>query len=558
MEEEFHNLRPWQREAMEAYRVKNSRDFLVTATPGAGKTTFAITLAKKLLSVNAVEQVVVVVPTDHLRTQWADAGNDKELYLDPSASNKFVPLSPDYEGYVLTYAQAASNPALHAARVNSKRTLLIADEIHHAGDSLSWGDAVREAFGGATRRLCLTGTPFRTSKYSTIPFVTYEDVGDGTKINKSDYAYTYADALRDKVVRPVTFVAYTGEATWAGPDGNVSSIALHEADKDTHTMALKSALDPKGEWIKYVLHAAHQRLQEVRQTIPDAGGMVLAGDQESALAYSKILRGITGKTATVVISDDNKADKKIDSYRTSDSEWLVAVRMVSEGVDIPRLAVGVWATNYRTPLFFAQAIGRFVRSRHPREVATVFLPSVKPVLALAASIEEQRNHVIATAPQPGDEDYVDPDDRDTPEEREPTLDGDENKPMASTATFDHFLLNGKALDVDTLSVEDREFLGIPGLLTPVQITAILEQKGAESAADQPAVAKAPPAPARKHEEIAATRKKINKTVSRIALKNNQSHARIHSSARKAVPGPPTATASLDILNQRLEWLMEKI
>ena len=54
-------------------------------------------------------------------------------------------------------------------------------------------------------------------------------------------------------------------------------------------------------------------------------------------------------------------------------------------VDVPRAACLAWMTSYRTPLFFAQAVGRVVRARRPGESATVFLPAVRPLLALAAT-----------------------------------------------------------------------------------------------------------------------------------------------------------------------------
>ena len=68
--------------------------------------------------------------------------------------------------------------------------------------------------------------------------------------------------------------------------------------------------------------------------------------------------------------------------------------MVSEGVDVPRLAVGVYATTTATPLFFAQAVGRFVRARERGETASVFLPSVPTCSAYAAEMEVQRDHVL--------------------------------------------------------------------------------------------------------------------------------------------------------------------
>ncbi len=96
----------------------------------------------------------------------------------------------------------------------------------------------------------------------------------------------------------------------------------------------------------------------------------------------------------MVLSDDPGASARISEFTDSDRRWLVAVRMVSEGVDIPRLAVGVYATSTSTPLFFAQAVGRFVRARRRGETASVFLPSVPLLLQHAGELEVQRDHVL--------------------------------------------------------------------------------------------------------------------------------------------------------------------
>src|SRR5437764_2847834 len=122
--------------------------------------------------------------------------------------------------------------------------------------------------------------------------------------------------------------------------------------------------------------------------------MVIASDQQAARAYAVLLQRVTGEEPTVVLSDDPGASKRISRFSAGSTPWLVAVRMVSEGVDVPRLAVGVYATSASTPLFFAQAIGRFVRSRRPGETASIFLPSVPNLLLLASEMEAQRNHVL--------------------------------------------------------------------------------------------------------------------------------------------------------------------
>ncbi|HET7531159.1 MAG TPA: DEAD/DEAH box helicase family protein, partial [Mycobacteriales bacterium] len=132
-------LRAWQRQALAAYVRAGRSDFLVTATPGAGKTTFALAVARVLLDRRAIDRVIVVCPTDHLRTQWAAAADRAGIPLDPTLTNADGPVRPDFRGYVTTYAQVAGAPMLHRARTEARRSLVVLDEIHHAGDGLSWG-----------------------------------------------------------------------------------------------------------------------------------------------------------------------------------------------------------------------------------------------------------------------------------------------------------------------------------------------------------------------------------------------------------------------------------
>ena len=542
-------LRKWQQEASELYRSLNYRDFLVSATPGAGKTSFALYIIDRLLKVKAIEQVIIVAPTDHLRKQWAENALNSGLFLDPSLSNSVRYVSDDYVGYVVTYAQVASNPNVHRLRVKDKKTLVVFDEIHHAGDGLTWGQALRVAFSGVSRRLSLTGTPFRTSISSTIPFVNYEKQDDGSKISKPDYNYSYGQALSDGVVRPVTFVAYGGVAKWE-VDGDKFELDMSEAGSSDLGDVLKTVFDKRSPWIKEVFKQANDRLMEIRGSIPDAGGLILASDQESARAYAKVLYNITGESPVVVTSDDNKASEKISDFAAGVSPWIIAVRMVSEGVDIPRLAVGVWATNYRTPLFFAQAVGRFVRARRKGEIAVVFLPAVKPLLALAASMEEERNHVVFNLSNDNEEGEDESDDEEDEEVKLRRI----KEFLASSAEFDHVLFNGRAIDgSEEIYEEFGDILGLPGLLTPQQMAILLrkqsleDKKGSSDSEQRENV----------HKKIMETRKSINKLISRTSIRKGVSHARLHKQTQTAVPGPPSSVATLKILEDRLEWLENK-
>ena len=217
--------------------------------PGAGKTAFALRIVAELLAEGTVETITVVVPTEHLKNQWAQAAARLGIALDPKFSNSNSRTSREYHGVVVTYAQVASHPTRHRVRTENRKTLVVFDEIHHGGDAKSWGDAIREAFDDATRRLALTGTPFRSDD-SAIPFVTYETGPDGFARSQADHTYGYAEALADGVVRPVMFMAYSGEARWRDSAGEEHSARLGEPLTAEQTArAWKTALDPAGEWM---------------------------------------------------------------------------------------------------------------------------------------------------------------------------------------------------------------------------------------------------------------------------------------------------------------------
>src|SRR5690606_11746966 len=338
--------------------------------------------------------IAAMTPSEHTTVRWADGAARVGIQLDPGRAGSRRGRSREFDGSVVTYAGVAMRAYAYEAICNTTDVLVIFDEIHHAGDSRSWGDSLADSFEAARRRLSLTGTPFRSDEHP-IPFVSYEETAPGVKTSRPDYVYGYAEALADHVVRPVMFMNYGGPMRWRTKAGDEVSVDLGTPlTKDMTAHAWRTALSPTGEWIPAVLRAADVRLTEARRHVPDAGGLVIASDQTQARAYARILTELTGAKPTVVLSDETGASKRIEEFSESEERWMVAVRMVSEGVDVPRLAVGVYATATSTPLFFAQAVGRFVRSRRRGEVATVFLPTVPILLSHAAALERQRDHVL--------------------------------------------------------------------------------------------------------------------------------------------------------------------
>ncbi|GAA3622959.1 DEAD/DEAH box helicase [Streptomyces sp. S1A] len=565
-------LRAWQQAAMDSYIEKQPRDFLAVATPGAGKTTFALTLASWLLHHHVVQQVTVVAPTEHLKKQWAEAAARVGIKLDPEYSAG--PLGREYHGVAVTYAGVGVRPMLHRNRCEQRKTLVILDEIHHAGDTRSWGEACFEAFEPATRRLALTGTPFR-SDTNPIPFVAYAEDGEGIRRSVADYTYGYGKALADGVVRPVIFLSYSGNMRWRSKAGDELEARLGEPmTKDAISQAWRTALDPRGDWMPSVLRAADTRLSEVRKAIPDAGGLVIAADQDSARAYAKLIREITGSPATVVLSDDAGASKRIEEFSQSEDRWMVAVRMVSEGVDVPRLAVGVYATTISTPLFFAQAVGRFVRSRRRGETASVFLPTIPMLLGFAHEMEVERDHVLDKPKKGGGDEDPYAEEADLLKEAERQQDEDTGEQdqlpfeaLESDAVFDRVMYDGAEFGMQAHpgSEEEQDYLGIPGLLEPDQVQLLLQKRQARQIAHSrrkpDAEADLLETPAEKrpvvtHKEMLEMRRQLNSLVGAYSHQSGKPHGVIHTELRRVCGGPPTAEATAGQLQQRIAKVRE--
>jgi superfamily II DNA or RNA helicase len=298
----------------------------------------------------------------------------------------------------------------------------------------------------------------------------------------------------------------------------------------------------------------------------DAAGLVIASDHADARAYATLLRSISGTRPVVVLSDDPAASKKIARFATSADRWMVAVRMVSEGVDIPRLAVGVYATSVGTALFFAQAVGRFVRARRRGETASVFLPSIPSLLGYAAELETERDHVLQS---PGD---AEDDERELAEAQRQRdtaddLDSGPFQALEASAHFDRVLYDGNEFGV---TAEEEDFLGLPGLLEPEQVALLLRdrksaqlRKAARARPEQAAAAQpnhdstgvqgSAPGPTAR-EVLAALRKELNGLVAAWHHRTGQPHGAIHAELRRSCGGPPLPQASAEQIRSRIAMM----
>ena len=498
-------LRSWQQTALEKLLAEPAGGFLASATPAAGKTTFGLRVAHEMLTRGIVRRVCVVAPTTHICRQWAADAARYGIDLEPNRPNADGTEPSDRHGVAVTYQTVAAGPKTHRAGC-ARETLLIADEPHHMGEMAAWGQSAELAFGGARFRLLLSGTPFRSDN-TAIPWVRYDD----DSMSVADYAYSYTDALVDGVCRPITFLAYGGEMEWVS-EGNTRRFDFDVAlPRQEAARRLRTALDPNGDWIGEVLRDADSRLSDCRASgHPDAGGLVIAADKEHARQIARRLGTVAGEQPAVVTSDDPGASAAIERFAKGTDRWLVSVLMVSEGVDIPRLRVGVYATAARTELFFRQVVGRFVR-RTPtpsRQMSFLLLPADPDLKRLAGAIEEERRHALALEPEL--------EERDAPAERAPA--GEGFVALSSSARLDDVILS-TTRPGDALHLFADE--GSPSLATPTAEPDEIEVIAVEE-----------PEPAYRRRERLRERRSM--LVAEVARLRNEEHRAVNARVNRTV------------------------
>ena len=538
-------LRAWQRQALEALGGHDGEAFLASATPAAGKTTFGLRVAYDLLQAGRVQRVAILAPTAHIARQWAADAARYGIDLEPNRPNAEGPEPPDRHGVAVTYQAVAAGPAPHRRACAQRRTLLIADEPHHMGEDASWGVTTMDAFARAELRLLLSGTPFRSDN-SPIPWVEYD--ADG--FSSAHYTYTYTDALVDGVCRPITFVPYDGDMEWMS-DGRRRradfSVVLPRAED---ARRLRTALDSGGDWVRRVLRDADARLAEIRAgDHPDAGGLVVAMDKQHAVELAARLEAIAGEPPLVVTSDEADASQRIARFAAGTQRWIVSVLMVSEGVDIPRLRVGVYATTARTELFFRQVVGRFIR-RSPaprRQMSFLFLPSDLTLKALASRIEEERNHAIELRPA------VEDGALDELPERVRSEPGDMFEALSSDARPDEEIAVGENLSLfgEPEPRPSAAFVAFTGGPAPVG-------SAGAAVADPAELATAAGDPGSSYQRRERLREERSKLVSQRARVTRETHREINARINRAVGVRSVADATLDQLVAANELLRREL
>lgn len=350
-------LRQWQVEcsekALQKFRA-NQQHFFCQATPGAGKTVLAATVASRLLNNDMVDLVLCFSPS---------------LTVSDGIKRTFSQiLNCTFNGGLGSIGQSLTYQSIQFLNddfwktLRNHRVFVVFDEIHHcSGSELEnanvWGQQVLTKVQGlATYTLAMSGTPWRSD---SLPIVMSEYSDPEGKI-LVDYQYTLQQAIVDKVCRSPKLVLVDNEHLSVTNDEKVESFSsILEMLKQTKT-SYQSVIHNQ-DAMKYLLGLGCKKLAEIRTQSPNAGGLVVASSVQHAQTIQKILSQKYSQSASIVTYRHEDPLAEIERYRQSGAQWIVSVGMISEGTDIPRLQVCCHMSSVKTELYFRQVLGRILR-----------------------------------------------------------------------------------------------------------------------------------------------------------------------------------------------------
>ncbi len=353
-------LRRWQSECVEKAieHFHLHLHFFCQATPAAGKTRMAAELGKRLLGEGRIDAVVCFAPSCQVvdgfqRTFVEVIGKPFDGQMNAA-------------GMAVTYQSLEHRGESFWRLFDDLRVLAVFDEIHHCsgGGNVQgpniWGQKIVQRIqDAATFTLAMSGTPWR-SDAGSIALARYS-TPEGHLI--VDYRYSLTDAVSEKVCRvPNITLLDHPKVGLKGSEGILKTYQdfaalLKKSDATFETLVTNTDINRK------LLKLAQIRLDSVRESTPDAAGLVVATNISHAHQIAEYLLEM-GEVAKVVTTHRPDASALIDEFRASSERWIIAVGMISEGTDIPRLSVCCYLSRVRTEMYFRQVLGRVLRHRN--------------------------------------------------------------------------------------------------------------------------------------------------------------------------------------------------
>ena len=179
-------------------------------------------------------------------------------------------------------------------------TFVVLDEIHHAGESATWGTALRAAFDGARQRLAPVGHAVSLGRARDPVRRATTRSAAARPISSTATARRWATASAARSPSACSTPRCAGASTRRrrSPRSPTSSTRPTTPAGCAPRSTRRTPLLPQ------MLRDADALLTKARAVIPDAAGLVLCDDRAHARATAALLRTIAGEKPVVVVSDE--------------------------------------------------------------------------------------------------------------------------------------------------------------------------------------------------------------------------------------------------------------
>jgi len=278
---------------------------------------------------------------------------------------------------------------------------VICDEIHHTNEiNSAWGAYVEQIQSLASYSIFMSGTYFRSDR-KPISCIPLDPNGEPIK----DYRFTYTNGVKENVVRAVTTRDIDAQVVlYDRSNDRKYERMLSEIENRELAEAKKQVLDPNGECIRHMIETVHQALMQTRSKFPDAACLFVcrpgggeevtregggeAIEDRNVHKIANQIEAITGVTPEVVTYHDRDAVGKIARFRRGMNPYLVAINMVSEGCDIPRLRAVAFCRYTKSEMLFRQIVGRALRLHQHEDgtAAQIYIPAFPRLVQFAENL----------------------------------------------------------------------------------------------------------------------------------------------------------------------------
>ena len=374
------DLRSWQVEALALWQQQKNRG-IVSVVTGGGKTIFALACFKA----TQLSTCLVVVPSNALLEQWwEESASFFNLSLNDinivNSSHKIVPGTINIS-IINTVAKWSSGQLKNIPK------MLIVDECHRAAS--------------CKFRSCLEINHVACLGLSATPERQYDDGLDSILVPKLGpvfYEYTYADALRDRVITPfdVNNVIFELEPHVREEyDSLTKKIALSisklgiESEK-TLSLLIKRTRVLNSSWNRVRLAVKIAMSSKNRKVI------IFHENIDMCNAIFEILKnqGISVGNYHSKLSLRERADI-LYRYRNGGVDMIVTCKALDEGFNVPSTEVGIIAAATSTKRQRIQRLGRILRPALGKDKAIIYSLVASHSEILRMKEEEQTLGAIA-------------------------------------------------------------------------------------------------------------------------------------------------------------------